>query len=86
MPGGVIKVSLALDLHSKIQKILNLLMMNIKFYGHSGVKIEDDVIILIDPWLNDNPIATMKAEEENMIMEEIEQDPLMGSFLSMGEE
>ena len=30
--------------------------------------------------------ATMKAEEENMIMEEIEQDPLMGSFLSMGEE
>ena len=37
--------------------------MHIKFYGHSGVKIEDDVVILIDPWLNDNPIATMKAEE-----------------------
>ena len=30
--------------------------------------------------------ATMKAEEENMIMEEIEQDPIIGSFLSMGEE
>ena len=36
--------------------------MNIKFYGHSGVKIEDDVIILIDPWLNQNPLATTKAE------------------------
>ena len=36
--------------------------MNIKFYGHSGVKIEDDVIILIDPWLNENPLATTKAE------------------------
>ncbi len=37
--------------------------MKIQFYGHSGVKIEDDLIILIDPWLNDNPLATMKAEE-----------------------
>ena len=37
--------------------------MKIKFYGHSGVKIEDDVIILIDPWLNDNPLSTMKAED-----------------------
>ena len=37
--------------------------MKIKYYGHSGVKIEDDLIILIDPWLNDNPLATMKAEE-----------------------
>ena len=37
--------------------------MKIQYYGHSGVKIEDDLIILIDPWLNDNPIATIKAEE-----------------------
>ena len=37
--------------------------MKIKFYGHSGVKIEDDVIILIDPWLNNNPLSTMKAED-----------------------
>ena len=37
--------------------------MKIQYYGHAGVKIEDDLIILIDPWLNDNPIATMKAEE-----------------------
>ena len=37
--------------------------MKIQYYGHAGVKIEDDLIILIDPWLNDNPTATMKAEE-----------------------
>ncbi len=37
--------------------------MKIHYYGHAGVKIEDDLIILIDPWLNDNPLATMKAEE-----------------------
>ena len=37
--------------------------MKIQFYGHAGVKIEDDLIILIDPWLNDNPLSTMKAEE-----------------------
>ena len=35
--------------------------MKIQYYGHAGVKIEDDLIILIDPWLNDNPTATMKA-------------------------
>ncbi len=37
--------------------------MKIQYYGHAGVKIEDDLIILIDPWLNDNPAATMKAEQ-----------------------
>ena len=37
--------------------------MKIHFFGHAGVKIEDDLIILIDPWLNDNPIATIKAED-----------------------
>jgi len=37
--------------------------MRIQYYGHAGVKIEDDLIILIDPWLNDNPAATMKAEQ-----------------------
>ena len=36
--------------------------MKIQFYGHAGVKIEDELIILIDPWLNDNPYATIKAE------------------------
>ena len=37
--------------------------MKIKFYGHAGVKIEDDLVLLIDPWLNDNPLATMKADD-----------------------
>ena len=37
--------------------------MKIQFYGHSGVKIEDDLVILIDPWLNDNPLAIIKAED-----------------------
>ena len=37
--------------------------MQIKFFGHAGVKIEDDLILLIDPWLNDNPLATVKAED-----------------------
>ena len=37
--------------------------MKIQYYGQSGVKIEDDLIILIDPWLNENPLATIKAEE-----------------------
>lgn len=35
--------------------------MKIQYYGHAGIKIEDDLIILIDPWLNDNPLATIKA-------------------------
>ena len=30
--------------------------------------------------------ATMEADEENMILEEVKQDPVIGSFLSMGEE
>ena len=38
-------------------------MIEIKFYGHAGIKIEDDLVVLIDPWLNDNPLATMKAED-----------------------
>ena len=37
--------------------------MKIHYYGHAGVKIEDDLIILIDPWLNDNPLVAMKADE-----------------------
>ncbi len=37
--------------------------MKIKFYGHAGIKIEDDLVLLIDPWLNDNPLATVKAED-----------------------
>ena len=37
--------------------------MKITFYGHAGIKIEDDLIILIDPWLNDNPVAAVKAEK-----------------------
>ena len=37
--------------------------MKIKFYGHAGIKIEDDLVLLIDPWLNENPLATMKAED-----------------------
>ena len=37
--------------------------MKIKYYGHAGVGIEDDLILLIDPWLNDNPLATIKADD-----------------------
>ena len=37
--------------------------MKILFYGHAGIKIEDRITLLIDPWLNDNPLATMKADE-----------------------
>ncbi len=37
--------------------------MKIQFYGHAGIKIEDNIILLIDPWLNDNPLATIKAED-----------------------
>ena len=37
--------------------------MKIQFLGHAGIKIEDDLIILIDPWLDDNPLATIKAKD-----------------------
>ena len=37
--------------------------MKIQFFGHSGIKIEDDLIILVDPWLDDNPLATIKAKD-----------------------
>ena len=37
--------------------------MKIQFFGHAGIKIEDDLIILIDPWLDDNPQATIKAKD-----------------------
>ena len=37
--------------------------MKIKFYGHAGIRIEDDLVMLIDPWLNGNPFATIKAED-----------------------
>ena len=37
--------------------------MKIKFFGHAGIKIEDDLVLLIDPWLNGNPLAPMKAED-----------------------
>ena len=37
--------------------------MIIKFLGHAGVEIEDNLILLIDPWLNDNPITNIKAKD-----------------------
>ena len=37
--------------------------MKIQFYGHAGIKIEDNLVILIDPWLNDNPLATIRAKD-----------------------
>ncbi len=36
--------------------------MKIQYLGHSGISIEDNLTILIDPWLNDNPLAKIKAE------------------------
>ena len=35
--------------------------MKIHFLGHSGISIQDNLTILIDPWLNDNPLAKIKA-------------------------
>ena len=37
--------------------------MKIKFFGHAGIKIEDNLVLLIDPWLNGNPLAPIKAED-----------------------
>ena len=36
--------------------------MKIHYFSHSGISLEDKLTILIDPWLNDNPIAKIKAE------------------------
>lgn len=37
--------------------------MKVTWLGHAGIMIEDDgKTILIDPWLNGNPVATMKVE------------------------
>ena len=37
--------------------------MNIHYFGHSGISLEDKLTVLIDPWLNDNPLAIIKAEK-----------------------
>ena len=36
--------------------------MKIQYLSHSGILIEDNLTILIDPWMNDNPLAKTKAE------------------------
>ena len=36
--------------------------MKIHFFGHSGILLEDKLTVLIDPWLNNNPLAKIKAE------------------------
>ena len=36
--------------------------MKIQYLGHSGISIEDNLTILVDPWLNENPLAKIKAE------------------------
>ena len=36
--------------------------MKIQYLGHSGISIEDNLTILVDPWLNNNPLAKIKAE------------------------
>jgi len=36
--------------------------MKIHYYGHSGISIEGDQTILVDPWLG-HPLATIKAED-----------------------
>jgi len=36
--------------------------MKIQYLGHSGILIEDNLTILVDPWLNENPLAKIKAE------------------------
>ena len=38
--------------------------MKVTWFGHAGLMIEDQgKIILIDPWLEGNPVAPMKAED-----------------------
>ena len=38
---------------------------NIKWFGHAGFQItsEKEKIIIVDPWLTDNPLATCQAED-----------------------
>ena len=36
--------------------------MKIHYFGHSRISLEDKLTVLIDPWLNDNPLAIIKAE------------------------
>jgi len=36
--------------------------MKIHFYGHSGIKIEDNIVLLIDPWVSENPLASIDVE------------------------
>jgi len=36
--------------------------MKVHYFGHSGIILEDKLTVLIDPWLNDNPLAKIKAE------------------------
>ena len=37
--------------------------MKIHFFGHSGILLENKLTVLIDPWLNNNPLAKIKAEK-----------------------
>ena len=38
--------------------------MKVTWLGHAGIMIEDEgKIVLIDPWLNGNPVAKMKVED-----------------------
>ena len=36
--------------------------MKVHYFGHSGISLENKLTVLIDPWLNDNPLAKIKAE------------------------
>ena len=36
--------------------------MKIHFFGHSGILLEDTLTVLIDPWLNNNPLAKSKLK------------------------
>jgi L-ascorbate metabolism protein UlaG (beta-lactamase superfamily) len=39
-------------------------MMKVTWFGHSGFMIKDGgKTILIDPWLKENPLAKVKAED-----------------------
>ena len=37
--------------------------MKVHYFGHSGIILEDKLTVLIDPWLNNNPLAKIKAEK-----------------------
>jgi L-ascorbate metabolism protein UlaG (beta-lactamase superfamily) len=52
-------------LHYSIKECTTMAETKIKWLGHAGFQIttENEKIIIIDPWLTDNPLATSQAKD-----------------------